>query len=101
MKSRVRKTYFLVAIAISFLVAVCPAYQQYNDLIEIDCLSPHPSFENLDPDNFLADVQNKGKLFVLDSSPEIILLAVFFGEPNPHFFARIFSLNQPISILRC
>ena len=56
--SSARISSFLV-ITISFLLVVWPAYLQYNDLIEIDFLSPDPTFENLDPDNLLTDKQDR------------------------------------------
>jgi hypothetical protein len=102
MKSRPRETQsFLLVIAICSLLAVCPAYLQYNDLIEIDFLSPHPSFENLDQENSLADDQSKIKVFVLNPSPEIFLLGIFLGEPIPRLSFQIFSLDHPTAILRC
>jgi len=102
MKSRPRKPQpFLLVIAISFLLAVCPAYLQYNDLMEIDSLSPHPSFENFDQENSLADEQSKTKVFVLNPSPEISLLGVFFPAPLPRLSFQIFSPDHPTAILRC
>ena len=101
MKKRLRKTQPLLVIAIFFLLAVCPAYLQYNNLIEIDSLSPHPSFENLDQENSLADEQSKTKIFVLNPSPEIFLLGIFFREPLPRHSFQMFSLDHPTGILRC
>jgi hypothetical protein len=102
MKSRRRKSQpFLLVTAICFLLAVCPAYLQYNDLTEIDFLSPHPSFENLDQENSLADDQSKIEVFVLNASPEIILLGIFFGEQIARLSFQIFSLDHPTAILRC
>ena len=88
-------------IPICFLLAVCPAYLQYNDLTEIDSLSPHPSFENLDQENSLGDEQSKTKVFLLNPSPEIFLFGIFFREPLPGLSFRIFSLDHPTAILRC
>ena len=87
--------------AISFLLAVCPAFLQYNDVTEIDCLSPHPSIENLDQENLLTDEQSKTKIFVLNSSPEIFLLGISFREQIPRLSSQAFSPDQPTSILRC
>ena len=102
MKSRPRKPQsFLLVIAICSLLAMCPAYLQYNDLLEIDSLLPHPSFENLDQENSLADEQSKTKVFVLNPSPEIFLLGIFFGEQIPPLSFQIFSLDHPTAILRC
>jgi len=101
MKKRLRKTQPLLVIAICSLLAVCPAYLQYNDLIEIDSLSPHPSFENLEQENSLADEQSKTRVFVLNPSPEIFLLGIFFREPFPCLSFQIFSIDHPSAILRC
>jgi hypothetical protein len=101
MNTRSREIQPLLILVIFFLLAVCPAYLQYNDLIEIDSLSPHPSFENLDQENSLADEQSKTKVFVLNPSPEIFLLGVFFPEPLPRLSFQIFSPDHPTAILRC
>jgi hypothetical protein len=87
--------------AICFLLAMCPAYLQFNDLMEIDCLSPHPWFENLDQENSLADEQSKTKVFVLNPSPEFFLFGTLFGEPLPRLSYQIFSLDHATAILRC
>jgi hypothetical protein len=101
MKTTSRKIRLLPVMAISFLLAVCPAYLQYNDVTEIDCLSPHPSIENLDQENLLTDEQSKTKIFVLNSSPGIFLLGISFREQIPHLSSQAFSPDQPTSILRC
>jgi hypothetical protein len=92
---------FLLAMGISFLLAAYPAYLQYNSFIEIDFLSTHPSFENLDQENLLADEQNKVKTFVVNSSPELFLLGIFSAEPFPPHSFQVLSPRQPASILRC
>ena len=91
---------FLVKI-ISFLLVVYPAYLQYKDLIEIDSLSPNPSFENLDLDNLLADEQNKTKIFASIFSPVISFFGFSWIGHVPHLSFYIFSLDQPITGLRC
>jgi len=101
MKTRPRAIQPLLIMAIFSLIAVCPAYLQYNNLIEIDSLSPHPSFENLGQENSLADEQSKTRIFVLNPSPEIFLLGIFFREPFPCLSFQIFSIDHPNAILRC
>ena len=101
MRTKPPKIQFLLAIGISFVIAAYPVYLQYNSFIEIDFLSPHPSFENLDQENLLADEQSKTKIFVLNSYPEVFLLGIFFEEHLPRLSFRVFSLHQPASILRC
>ena len=92
---------FLPVIAICLLLAVCPAYLHYNDLMEIDSLSPHPSLENLDQENALADEQSKTKVFVLNSSPEFSLSGTFLRELLPCPSSQIFFLDHPTAVLRC
>jgi hypothetical protein len=92
---------FLLAIGISFVLIAYPVYLQYNNLIEIDFLSTHPSFESLDQENLLADEQSKIKIFVPNSSPEVNLLKIFFQEQVPRFSFQVFSLQPSASILRC
>ncbi len=92
---------FLLAVGISLLLAAYPGYLQYNSFVEIDFLSTHPSFENLDQENLLADEQSKTKIFVLNSSPEVLLLGIFFEEQFPPPYFQVFSPHPPASILRC
>ncbi len=101
MKNGPGKIFRLLVIAISSFLAVGPAYLQYNDITEIDCLSPHPSFENFDQENLLADEQSKTKIFVLNSSSEVFLLGIFFEEQFPSLFSQVFSTHPTASILRC
>ena len=101
MKKRPRKPQPLLVIAICSLLAVCPAYLQYNDLMEIDSLSPHPSIENLDQENLLADEQNRIKIVVLSFSPVISLFSNLSSEEIPRLSFQIFSLDDLTAILRC
>lgn len=91
---------FGVIVIASFLI-IYPVYFQYNDLIEIDFLSPGPNFENLDQDNLLGDEQNKTKIFVIGFSPGIYLFGFFSLWQLPRLSYQIISLDHPISILRC
>jgi len=100
MKNSPERIQSSLVIIMSFLLVVWPAYLQYNDLIEIDFLSPNPTFENLDPDNLLADKQDK--TISLLTIPTGISYFGLFGTghlPCPAF--QIFALDQPISTLRC
>ncbi|HXZ38666.1 MAG TPA: hypothetical protein VEL68_21730 [Thermodesulfobacteriota bacterium] len=101
MRTKLQRIKFLLAIGISFLLAAYPAYLQYNSFIEIDFLSTHPSFENIDQENLLADEQNKVKIFVVNSSPEVLLFGIFLEEQVPPPSSQIFSPRHPASILRC
>jgi len=101
MKTRPREIQPLLIVAIFFLLAVYPAYLQYNDLLEIDCLSPHPSIENLDQENLLADEQNRIKIVVLSFSPVISLFSNLSREEIPPLSFQMFSLDHPSAILRC
>jgi hypothetical protein len=86
---------------IASLLIIYPIYFQYNDLIEIDFLSPGPNFENLDQENLLADEQNKTKIFVVGFSPEIHLFCFFCLGQLPRLSYQIISLDHPIPVLRC
>ncbi len=101
MRTKLQRIQYLLAIGISLVVAAYPVYLQYNSFMEIDFLSPHPSFENLDQDNLLADEQSKIKIFVLNPSPEVFQPGFLIEEqlPSPSF--QVFSLLEPAAILRC
>jgi len=91
---------FLVLI-ISFLLVVWPAYLQYNDLIEIDFLSPDPTFENLDPDNLLTDKHDRTEIFVPTFCTAISFLAFFYIGHLLRYSFQDFSSDWSISVLRC
>ncbi len=91
---------FVIIVIASFLI-IYPVYFQYNDLIEIDFLSPSPNFENLDPENLLGDDQNKTKIFVIGFSSEIYLSDFFCLGQLPRLSCQIISFDHPIPILRC
>jgi hypothetical protein len=91
---------FLV-ITISFLLVVWPAYLQYNDLIELDVLSPNSALENFDPDNLLADKHDKTNLSVTTISPPISFFIFFWVAHLAHLSFQICSPDQPFSVLRC
>jgi hypothetical protein len=101
MKNKPEKLYAFLAILILFLLIVCPAYSHYNELIEIDFLSSHSSFENPDLEGLLADKQNKAKIFVQSSSSVNCFSSFFCIEQFPRVSSPILSLIGPISILRC
>jgi len=101
MRMKPQRIQLLLAIGISFIIAAYPVYLQYNSFDEIDFLSTHPSFENLDQENLLADEQSKTKIFVLNSSSEVFLLGISFEEQFPSLFSKVSSTHQPASILRC
>lgn len=101
MRTKPQRIKFLLAIGIAFFIVAYPAYLQFNRFIEIDFLSPHPSFENLDQENLLADEQSKTRLFILKSSPEVFLLGIFLEEQLLRLSFQIFPFNHPVSILRC
>jgi hypothetical protein len=91
---------FVVIVIASFLI-IYPVYFQYNELIEIDFLSPGPNFENLDQENLVGDERNKTKIFVIGFFPEIYLFGFFCLGQLPRLSYQIISLDHPIPILRC
>ncbi len=101
MKSTAKKFRGPLAAFISLFLVFCPAYLQYNDLIEIDFLSPGPSFENSDSENLTADQHYKFNLGLPVFSPDTIFADCSpLGEPLQLGFP-ILSLVQPIFVLRC
>jgi len=101
MRMKPQKIQFLLAIGISFIIAAHPVYFQYNSFDEIDFLTAHPSFENLDQENLLADEQSKKRIFLLNSCPEVFLLGIFFEVQLLRLSFGILSPHQTASILRC
>ena len=101
MRMRPQRIQFLLAIGISFIIAAHPIYLQYNSFNEIDFISAHPSFENLDQENLLADEQNKTRIFLLNSCPEVFLLGISFEVQLLRLSFGILSPHQTASILRC
>lgn len=91
---------FVVIVIVSFLI-IYPVYFQYNDLIEIDFLSPIPNFENLDQENLLGDEQNKANIFTISFSPEICLFGYLCLQQLSRLCYQMISLDHPIPILRC
>jgi len=98
---RAERIQSILAIFIAFSLAVCPAYFQYNSIVETDFLSPHHAFENRDQENLLADKQDKTKIFVQSFSPIISFSSLFSMEKLPRLSFQIFSFDQRISVLRC
>jgi hypothetical protein len=101
MKNRPEKIYFFLAILLSFLLIACSVYAHYDELIEIDLLSSHPTFENPDLEGLVADKQNKAKIFVQSASPVICFSGFFCLEQLPHFSSPILFSPRSTSILRC
>lgn len=101
MKNRPERIQAFLVIAISFFLLLYPAYFQYNKLIEIDFLSPNPTFENLDQEDLFADKQSKTKMFTLSLFPVISLSGFHLLRQLPRLSLQIFSIDQPVFILRC
>jgi len=101
MKNKRERIYSFLAILISFLLIACSVYAHYDELIEIDFLSSHPSFENPDLEGLVGDKQNKAKIFVQSPSPVICFSSFFCIEQLPHFSSPILSSPRSISVLRC
>jgi hypothetical protein len=101
MKKGLQRIQSTLIIFTALLLAVYPAYFQYNDIIEIDFLSPHHSFENPDQENLLVDKVNKTKIFVPSFSPAISFACFFSLAHLPDLSLQIFCLDKPTSVLRC
>jgi hypothetical protein len=101
MRMKPQRIQLLLAIMTSFVIAAYPVYLQYSIFNEIDFLSTHASFENLDQENLLADEQNKTRIFLLNSCPEVFLLGAIFEEQSLRLSFRVLSGHQTAPILRC
>ena len=101
MKNRPEKIYSFLAILISFFLIASSVYAHYDELIEIDLFSSHPTLENPDPEGLAAGKQNKARIFVQISSPVICSSSFFCIEQLPHFSSPILFSPWSISILRC
>jgi len=101
MKNGLKRIQPLLVIVISSLLVICPAYLQYNDLMEIDFLSLIPGFENPDSDNLLAYEQNKAKIFVSTLSPVISPIGISWMGQAPQFSFYILFPDRPFTVLRC
>jgi hypothetical protein len=101
MKMRPQRIQSALILFTVFLLAVCPAYFYYNDIIEIDFLSAQNSFENPDQENPQADKQAKTKIFIQNPSAVISYALLFPVKAPPRFSPRLISFVKPSSVLRC
>ena len=101
MKNKLEKIQSFLIIAISLFLVAYPIHFQYNNLSEIDFLSPDPALETFDLEDQLSDDQDKTKIFWQNSSPVISLFSFFCIGQLPCLSFQIFSLDQPTSVLRC
>ena len=101
MKNRPEKIYFFLAILLPFLLIACSVCAHYDELIEIDFLSSHPTLENADIEGLVADKQNRAKIFVQSAPPVICFSMFFFIDQLPQSFSPILSSPLSISVLRC
>ncbi len=101
MKIRLERTQPILALFIAFHLAFCLAYLQYNELIEIDILSPRHSFENPDQENLLPDHQGKAKIFIQGFSPAVCFLSFILIKQPSRFSFQIDPLDGRIPVLRC
>ncbi len=101
MKIEPKRIKSTLAVLIAFLLVVYPIYFEYNDIIEIDFLSPFISFENPDQENLLSDKLNKIKLFAQGFSSAISFACLFSTEASRTFLPAFYSLDKLTSPLRC
>jgi hypothetical protein len=101
MKNKLKKLTSTLAIGMAFLLIACSAYSYYDEIIEIDFLSSHSSFENPDMEGLLADKQNKTKIFIQSSSPVISFSSSSCIEQFPLSSSLNLFPQGAISILRC
>ncbi len=101
MKKKPAISYSFLAIMVSFLLIAGSAYSHYDELMEIDLLSSHLSFENPDLEGLLADKPNKVIIFVQSSFVLFCFSSLLRVEPLPLFSSPVPSSDGAISILRC
>lgn len=101
MKIGPEKIRITLAIFTAFLLVFCPAYFHYNDIVEIDFLSAHTSFENPDQENLQSDKQNKTKIFVQNLSSVLSSVLLFSIADLPDDSPRLFYFFEPTAVLRC
>jgi hypothetical protein len=87
--------------AIGVFLQVQPAFQEYQDLIEIELISPTPSFEKSHPEDMAS-----GRAGNCQGPESIFPVLMLFLATDPlkelfHHSFLILSLNQQAPVLRC
>lgn len=90
-----------VALTISLLIFLFPAYLRFADLADDDLFSSDLSFENPDEDNPLIDQHKGSKVFVSATFFDISFLEINTFEYIPRFSFLIDPFDQRPFVLRC
>jgi hypothetical protein len=100
MRERYKGFQILLIIGISFWFLVFPAYLHFSALDELDIISPHPCFKNIDQEDSIVTAE-KEKILGLNLIVEQFLENSLFVEHIPTFFPQISFLNLKSLVLRC
>ncbi len=91
----------LIAIAISSLIAVFPAYSRYIDLSDLSPSSVNLAFESPDQDDQISDQQHEsGTPLISHVSAQVPQKSHLFDSLSSLLITESFD-NQKISVLRC
>jgi len=80
---------------------VFPAYFIYYNLENLDILSPHQTFEKMDPNDLLVILEDKEKVAGMFVFSIIPLLEMITFDQIPSLSFEAVSLNSKVLILRC
>ena len=91
----------LIALTVSLLVLLFPAYLRFADLADDDLFSADLGFENPDNDNPLIDEHKELKVFVSATFIDILFLEINIFEHIAWFSSFIDQFDQELFVLRC
>ena len=98
---KVKLSRVFVALMISVLVFLFPAYVRFADLADDDLFPSDLSFENPDDNNPLIDEHKELKVFVSATSFDIFFLEINTFEHIPCFFLLIDPFDRKTFVLLC
>ena len=99
MKPKVSRIF--IALTISLLIFLFPAYLRFADLADDDLFSSDLSFENPDEDNPLINQDKELKVFVSATFFDIFFVEINTFERIPCFSFLIDPFDQKPFVLRC
>ena len=91
----------LIAVTVSLLVLLFPAYLRFADLADDDLFSADLGFENPDNDNPLIDEHKELKVFVSGAFIGLLFLEISTFEHIVCFSSFIDQFVQEPFVLRC
>ena len=94
-----KRIQILLILSISFLIALFPAYLDYNYLIENDFPSPNPVFQYLDDEHLLVERQDKSIAFPSCDPPNV--RGAHFSESLACLSFQTSAINRNTIVYRC